>query len=181
MAYEFEEPFAALISSSARHSATDLTLRKALSRVYIVHHKMHSETSAKPNTYDERKGINTYANGNEGNRLIDSSEGRNIDGLTTYGTLRANTSAVFTWASIDNSINENLDRVLVGEEVNDFECVCDDSNSQELLAVIAALHHQARINAINRKNQNSGSYDGGAREARQYEIMTLTCQQDAQR
>ena len=35
MAYEFEEPFAALMSSSARHSAIDFTLRKADSRVYI--------------------------------------------------------------------------------------------------------------------------------------------------
>ena len=33
MAYELDEPFAALMSSSARHSATDLTLRNADSRV----------------------------------------------------------------------------------------------------------------------------------------------------
>jgi hypothetical protein len=33
IAYELDEPFAALMSSSARHSATDLTLRNALSRV----------------------------------------------------------------------------------------------------------------------------------------------------
>ena len=35
MAYELEEPLAALMSSSARHSAIDLTLRKADSRVYL--------------------------------------------------------------------------------------------------------------------------------------------------
>ena len=34
MAYELEEPLAALMSSSARHSAIDLTLRKADSRVW---------------------------------------------------------------------------------------------------------------------------------------------------
>lgn len=33
MAYEFDEPFAALMSSSARHSAMDFTLRNADSRV----------------------------------------------------------------------------------------------------------------------------------------------------
>lgn len=33
MAYELDEPFAALMSSSAKHSATDLTLRNADSRV----------------------------------------------------------------------------------------------------------------------------------------------------
>ena len=36
MAYELDEPIAALMSSSARHSAIDLTLRKADSRVYNV-------------------------------------------------------------------------------------------------------------------------------------------------
>ena len=37
----------------------------------------------------------------------------------------------------------NLDRVLVGEEVDDLESVRDDADSQELLSVVAALHHQA--------------------------------------
>ena len=38
MAYEFDDPLAALMSSSARHSAMDLTFRKAESRVcgYVV-------------------------------------------------------------------------------------------------------------------------------------------------
>ena len=36
-----------------------------------------------------------------------------------------------------------LDGVLVGEEVDDLESVRDDADSQELLSVVAALHHQA--------------------------------------
>lgn len=40
MAYEFDDPFAALMSSSARHSAMDLTLRNADSRVYIWNENM---------------------------------------------------------------------------------------------------------------------------------------------
>jgi hypothetical protein len=36
MAYEFEDPFAAFINSSARHSAMDLTLRNADSRVLKI-------------------------------------------------------------------------------------------------------------------------------------------------
>jgi hypothetical protein len=35
MAYELDEPFAALMSSSARHSAMDLTFRNADSRVCV--------------------------------------------------------------------------------------------------------------------------------------------------
>ena len=37
-----------------------------------------------------------------------------------------------------------LERVLVGEEVDDLERVRDDADGQELLAVVAALHHQAK-------------------------------------
>jgi hypothetical protein len=35
IAYELDEPLAALMSSSARHSAMDFTFRNAESRVYI--------------------------------------------------------------------------------------------------------------------------------------------------
>ena len=38
----------------------------------------------------------------------------------------------------------DLDGVLVREEVDDLERMCDDADGQELLAVVAALHHQAR-------------------------------------
>lgn len=48
MAYEFDEPFAALMSSSARHSATDFTLRKADSRVW---------TSDEVSTCDPSQGL----------------------------------------------------------------------------------------------------------------------------
>ena len=37
----------------------------------------------------------------------------------------------------------HLDGVLVGEEVDDLERVRDDADGEELLAVVAALHHQA--------------------------------------
>ena len=36
----------------------------------------------------------------------------------------------------------NLDRILVCEEVNDLERMCDNADSQELLAIVATLHHQ---------------------------------------
>jgi hypothetical protein len=35
-----------------------------------------------------------------------------------------------------------LDGVLVGEEVDDFKGVCDDADSKQFLAVVAALHHE---------------------------------------
>jgi hypothetical protein len=60
MAHEFDDPLAALMSSSARHSAMDLTFQKARSRV-----------------------CETYADGEKSDRLIKSSERGDINGLAS--------------------------------------------------------------------------------------------------
>lgn len=44
--------------------------------------------------------------------------------------------------STHNGVNENLDGVLVGKEVNDLEGVGDDADGHELLSVVASLHHE---------------------------------------
>ena len=38
----------------------------------------------------------------------------------------------------------NLNRILVCEEVDDLECMRDNADSQELLAIVATLHHQTK-------------------------------------
>lgn len=50
----------------------------------------------------------TYADGKEGDSLVDPAERRHIDGLATDGTLRTDTGRVFTGTSVNNSVNENL-------------------------------------------------------------------------
>ena len=52
--------------------------------------------------------LGTYASGDEGDGLVDPSERRDIDSLTTDSTLRTNTRRVFTRASVDNGVNEDL-------------------------------------------------------------------------
>jgi hypothetical protein len=37
----------------------------------------------------------------------------------------------------------HLDRVLVGQEVDDFECVGNDADGEEFLAIVAAFHHHS--------------------------------------
>jgi hypothetical protein len=44
---------------------------------------------------------------------------------------------------INDDFDPNLNRVLVGEEVDDFESVSNDADGQEFLSVVATLHHQA--------------------------------------
>jgi hypothetical protein len=37
-----------------------------------------------------------------------------------------------------------LDGILVGQKMNDFKGMCDNSDSHEFLAVVASLHHQTK-------------------------------------
>ena len=218
MAYELEEPLAALTSSSARHSATDLELWNADSRVcgsvydslwegmlnrvlmgmlskghiavweqehpatassactalfpicaMTAHPTCHTQHTSclrppsqiessvhslpsqpfppcflSPTTHQPRYG-KTYTNGQQRNRLVDTPQRRHIHGLTTDGTRRADTGRVFAGTSVDDGVDENLDGVLLGDEVDDFERVLDDTDSHELFAVVATVHHQAVV------------------------------------
>jgi hypothetical protein len=56
-----------------------------------------------------------------------------------------------TLTSIDNSINEDLDGVLVSEDVDQLKGMLDNAHSHKLLAVVAAAAHQrARQSLHNR-------------------------------
>ena len=90
-----------MISSSARHSAMDLTLRNADSRVYRRCLCEHAWMCQK---------MRAYTDGEEGDGLVNATQRRHIDGLATNGSLGANTGRVFTGTSVDNSIDENLRR-----------------------------------------------------------------------
>ena len=57
-------------------------------------------------------------NGQKGDGLVDTAEGRHIDGLSADCTSGTDTSRVFTGTAVDDSVNSNLERVLVGHDVN---------------------------------------------------------------
>ena len=99
IAYEFDEPFAALMSSSARHSATDLTLRNADSRVCEGSREVKFRM-----VHDI-----TYTRGEESNRLVDPAQWRDIDSLATDGSLGSNTGGVFTGTGVDDGVDKDLD------------------------------------------------------------------------
>merc|ERR1712126_240771 len=101
------------MSSSARHSAIVLMLRKAASLAPV-----------------------------QPDRLVDASKGRNVDGLTTDSSGATDSGRVFTRARVDNRLEQNLDRGLAAGEVDDLERVLDDANSHQLFAVVASVHHQ---------------------------------------
>lgn len=103
--------------------------------------------------------------GEEGDGLVDPSEGGDIDSLSSDGTGGTNSGRVFTGTAVDDGVNSDLDGVLVGHEVDlglsvssvvyyegslpmfssrtyDLESVSNDSDSHELLSVVAAVHHE---------------------------------------
>ena len=106
--------------------------------------------------------IITHSDSEEGDGLVDAAQRRHIDSLATNGTLRTDTCGIFSGAGVHDGIDKNLelkyiiriklgvtilidaylDRVLVGEEVDDLEGMSDNADSKELLAVVAALHHE---------------------------------------
>ena len=79
----------------------------------------------------------------------------------------------YKWAlntrCVRKELGTYLDGVLVGEEVNDLKRVRNNADGHELLAVVAALHHQAL-----RQFQFSITKPT-------CEVVLRTCQQDARR
>ena len=93
------------------------------------------------NRLDVAEGSLAGALRQQGDGNVDASEGRNVDGLAAGGTTGTDAGRVFTGTSIDNGINDNLDRVGIGQQVDDLEGLVDDAVGQQLLAVVAATHH----------------------------------------
>merc|ERR1712083_998427 len=83
------------------------------------------------------------------NCLIDPPERRHIDGLPPHGAGTPDPSRVFSGSRVDDGVDENLKRILAGEEMDDLEAVLDDADGHELLTVVAAVHHQRVHKALN--------------------------------
>ena len=80
--------------------------------------------------------------GQQGDGLVDSSQWRDIDGLSSDGTGRTDSGGVFTTTRVDDGIDNNLDWVLFGQNVDNLQGVLDDSDGLQLLTVVSTVHHQ---------------------------------------
>jgi hypothetical protein len=150
IAYEFDEPLAALMSSSAKHSAMDLTLRKADSRVYKFLVCRALLCFIYILTPMVRRAIDwfTLRRGDTSTAwrltvpcdpiLVESSRG------PVFTTASTKTCLEFSLVHESRWEGAHLDGILVGQKMNDLEGMCDNSDSHEFLAVVASLHHQAK-------------------------------------
>ena len=67
-----------------------------------------------------------------------SSHWWDINCLLSNNTTSSDTGGVFSWACQQQSSDQDFDRVSTGEEVNDFECMSDDSDGLDFLSSVSS-------------------------------------------
>jgi len=131
-------------------------------------------SKALSNRLDVAESGLTGTDGQEGNGLVDTAEGRDIDGLATDGTGGTDTGGVFAGTAVDNGVNGNLDGVLVGHDVDDLEGVGDNADGHDLLSVVAAVHHKGVGETLNDGALGLAEALGGVTASRVREVDGLT-------
>ena len=81
--------------------------------------------------------------------LVNSSEWRHINSLSSDSSSTSNTCGVLTWSRVDDGVDQDLEWVLTSQEMDDLETVLNNSDSQQLLAVVSSVHHQAVDQTLN--------------------------------
>lgn len=71
--------------------------------------------------------------------LVDSSQGRHIDSLLSDDTTCTNSGGIFSWASLDDRVDEYFKRVSSGEQVDDLKSMSDDSDGLDLLTSVSSV------------------------------------------
>jgi hypothetical protein len=75
--------------------------------------------------------------------LVDSSQRRNINGLSTDGTTGTDSGGVFTGTTLDDGFEEDGERIGTGEEVDDLEGLFEMTDGHLLLTVLGtATNHE---------------------------------------
>ena len=85
------------------------------------------------------EGVLTDSLGDQVDSLVHSSQGRHVNSLLSHHTTSSDSGGVFSGASLDDGIDENLEGVSSGEEVDDFEGVPDDADGLDLLTSVSSV------------------------------------------
>ena len=82
---------------------------------------------------------------NEVDSLVDSSEWGNINSLSSDGTTWTNSSGIFSGTTLNDSLEEDLEWVLSGKEVNDLESLSEDSHGHLLLTILSVVSNHELV------------------------------------
>merc|ERR550537_128385 len=95
------------------------------------------------NGLDGAEGSEASTGGDQIDSLVDTTDRRHIDGLTTDGSGGSDLTGVFTWSTVLHGVDEDLDWVLLWvNQVDDLQGLLDDAHGLHLLTVVAAVHHK---------------------------------------
>ena len=98
---------------------------------------------------DVSEGTVSSTNSDQSQSLIDTSERRDINGLSSDNTSGTNTGGILTRSSVLDGINKDLHGVLVGQQMHNLESLLDDTDRQLLLTVVSSLHHHRVHKTLN--------------------------------
>lgn len=70
--------------------------------------------------------------------LVDSSQRRDIDSLSADGTAGTDSGGVLTGTAVLDGVEEDLERVLAGEQVDDLKGLLEVTDGHLLLTILAA-------------------------------------------
>lgn len=90
----------------------------------------------------------TRTSGDEVDGLVDTAEGRDIDGLAADNTSSSDASGILTRARVLDGLDEDLEGVLVSHEGDEVESMADDAEGEDLLSGVAAVHHESVDEAL---------------------------------
>ena len=99
------------------------------------------------NANNEQHDIATHSGGDQVDAVVDTTKGRHIDGLSSGNTSRADTRGVFARATVRHGVDQHLNRVLAGHDVDDLEGVLDNAHGHP-----SESHHEGG-GGIMRKRQ----------------------------
>merc|ERR1719154_144838 len=101
------------------------------------------------NGLDVTEGSLSGTSAQKPDSLVHTSQGRHIDSLSPDCSLSTNTCGVLTGTRVDDSINNNLQRVLASGQVNDLKAVLDNTDCHDLLTIVTTVHHQTVDQTLN--------------------------------
>jgi hypothetical protein len=81
--------------------------------------------------------------------LVHATEGGHVHSLSAHNTGGTDAGGVLTGTSVDDGINQDLDGVLVGQDVDQLKGVLHDAHSHHLLTGVSAVSHQGAGQSLN--------------------------------
>jgi len=69
--------------------------------------------------------------------LVDSSERRNVDSLSSDGTTGSDTGGVLSGTGLNDGLKDDVEGVLISEQVDNLKSLLENADSLLLLTVLA--------------------------------------------